>query len=798
MFRTISFIKTLNRSIPSSTPSFHSPNALRSIACLSSLSNNAPSIIYTHTDEAPALATYSFLPIIRSFLNKADVKVELYDISLANRLLSQFDTSATDYLEILRSEVQKPDCFLIKLPNISASIPQLKDAISELQKQNYKVPNYNPKKMSPEIKEKFDKVLGSVVNPVLREGNSDRRVATPVKEHAQQHPHRMMKPFSSDCTAQVVHMNSDDFYDSEKSLTVGKNNVNYEIVFVGLNGQRTTLKKKYEVPSGSVVDCSVMDMEKLKEFYKKNIEETAEKAKDRPTLLSLHLKCTMMKVSDPIMFGACVKEYYDSVFKKHEATFAELGINENNGLSDVYEKIHASQLSPEEIMEIEQDIQSVYRDDSRPELAMVNSAKGITNLHVPSDVIIDASMPNVVRDGGKMWSPDDKLEDVICMIPDRCYATIYKEILNFAKENGQFDPATMGTVNNVGLMAKKAEEYGSHDKTFQADAAGKIVIIDADTQEEILSQDVQPGDIFRSCTTMEVAIKDWVKLAVTRSKLSGFPVAFWLDPNRGHDSELIKHVVYELQHYLPADQVKTIASASNVDYQIIPEPSNVDQVDVSISSPVDAMRESCEAIVKGENRIAATGNVLRDYLTDLFPILELGTSAKMLSIVSLLAGGGMYETGAGGSAPKHVQQFEEEGHLRWDSLGEFLALSVTLVDLGTKTNNTEVVKYGEALEQAVTKLLSNQKSPGRKVGDTGNAESHFWLATYWAEALKDINADFTELFDQLSTKEQDIVEEFRAAEGRSKDLEGYYFPDPEKAGRAMRPSKSLNAIIDGF
>ncbi|MGE4317647.1 MAG: NADP-dependent isocitrate dehydrogenase [Deferribacterales bacterium] len=734
-------------------------------------------IIWTEIDEAPALATYSLLPIVQAFLKGTGVSVETRDISLSGRILANFPEKlkdaqkVEDYLTQLGELSLKPEANIIKLPNISASIPQLKEAIAELQAKGYDVPNYpeDPQNDAEKaIKDRYAKVLGSAVNPVLREGNSDRRAAASVKKFGQKKPHRMMKPYPSDSKSYVAHMDANDFYANETAATMDKaTNVKFE--FKGTDGSVKVLKEKLALQAGEVIDCTHMDVAALRAFYAKTIET----AKKEGVLLSLHLKATMMKISDPVMFGHCVEVYYKAVFDKYAKEFKEIGVNTSNGLGDVYAKL--SKLPADKKAEIEAAIMAVY--ETQPELAMVDSAKGITNLHVPNDIIIDASMPVVVRDGGKMWGRDDQLHDVICMIPDRCYATIYQQIMMDCKKNGAFDPSTMGSVSNVGLMAQKAEEYGSHDKTFFAPADGTISIID-ESGKTILSQTVKTGDIFRACQAKDAPIKDWVKLAVTRAKASGSPAIFWLDENRAHDAELIKKVNAYLKEF------------------------DTTGLDISIKKPVDAMQTSCDRARKGLDTISVTGNALRDYLTDLFPILELGTSAKMLSIVPLLNGGGLFETGAGGSAPKHVSQFLKEGHLRWDSLGEFCALVPSLEQVAAVYKNDTAKLFADALDEAVGKHLENGKAPSRKAGEIDNRGSHFYLALYWAQALaaqtkdKAVADKFAPIAKAMADSEEKIMAEIAAAEGKPTDVGGYYKPVFEMAAKAMRPSATLNAIID--
>ncbi|WP_415238338.1 NADP-dependent isocitrate dehydrogenase [Seleniivibrio woodruffii] len=736
-------------------------------------------IIWTEIDEAPALATYSLLPIVQQFVKNADVSVETRDISLSGRILANFpeklknDQKVEDYLTQLGELTQKPEANIIKLPNISASIPQLKEAIAELRSKGYDVPEYpeEPKtEEEKEIKARYAKVLGSAVNPVLREGNSDRRAAASVKKFGQKKPHRMMKQWPVPSKTRVAHMKDGDFYGNETAVTVdAPTKVKFE--FVGKDGSVQVLKDKLSLQAGEILDSTHMDVAKLRAFY----AETIEAAKKDSVLFSLHLKATMMKVSDPVMFGHCVEVYYKTVFEKYAAEFKQIGVNTSNGLGDVYAKL--AKLPADKKAEIEAAIMAVY--EVQPELAMVDSAKGITNLHVPNDVIIDASMPVVVRDGGQMWGRDDKLHDCICTIPDRCYATIYQAIIEDCQKNGAFDPATMGSVSNVGLMAQKAEEYGSHDKTFFAPADGVIRIVD-EAGKTLLSQDVKTGDIFRACQVKDAPIQDWVKLAVNRAKASGSPAIFWLDARRAHDAELIKKVEKFLKDH------------------------DTTGLDISIKTPVDAIKVSCERARKGLDTISVTGNVLRDYLTDLFPILELGTSAKMLSIVPLMQGGGLFETGAGGSAPKHVSQFLKEGHLRWDSLGEFCALVPSLEHIAATFKNEKAQLYADALDAAIGKHLENGKAPSRKAGEIDNRGSHFYLALYWAEALasqtkcKETAAKFAPIAKALADNEAAITAEIAAAEGKPTDVGGYYRPDAAKAFAAMRPSATLNKIIDSI
>ncbi len=734
------------------------------------------SIIYTETDEAPALATYSLFPVVQAFCRKAGVDVETRDISLAGRIIANFPDKLTaeqkigDALAELGELAKTPGANIIKLPNISASVPQLTAAIRELQVLGYDIPDYpaEPRNAEEEaVKARYARVLGSAVNPVLREGNSDRRVAGPVKAYARSHPHSM-GAWSSDSKTHVASMSDGDFYASEKSAVVTAAG-NLKITLATENAAEQVLKDTVPVLEGEVVDASVMNCSKLCDFF----EEAIQDARAQGVLLSLHMKATMMKVSDPIIFGHAVNVYYRDVFAKHAAVFAKLGVNTRNGLGDVYAKIAA--LPDAQRDEIEADIQAVYQ--TRPELAMVDSDKGITNLHVPSDVIVDASMPAMIRSSGRMWGPDGKLHDTKAMIPDRNYAGIYQAVIDDCKRHGTFDVTTMGSVSNVGLMAQKAEEYGSHDKTFEIPANGVVRVTD-DTGNTLLEQAVGQGDIWRMCQTRDVPIRDWVKLAVTRARLTGQPAVFWLDTNRAHDANLIAKVNTYLQDH------------------------DTNGLEILIKSPVEAIQYTLERVRAGKDTISVTGNVLRDYLTDLFPILELGTSAKMLSIVPLLAGGGLFETGAGGSAPKHVQQLLAENHLRWDSLGEFLALAVSLEDLAQKTGNSKAAVLAAALDKANTLFLNNNKSPSRKAGELDTRGSHFYLAMYWAQALagqdddSDLKAVFTPVAAQLADNEATIVAELNAVQGRPADLGGYYRPDRSLAAGVMRPSATFNAVID--
>ena len=742
------------------------------------MTTKASKILYTKTDEAPALATYSFLPIVKAFTKAAGVSVELRDISLAGRIIAVFPEHLTpqqkqsDDLAELGELAKTPDANIIKLPNISASIPQLKAAIKELQGQGYKLPDYpeDPKTdAEKEIKARYDKIKGSAVNPVLREGNSDRRAPLSVKQHAKKHPHKM-GPWAPDSKTHVAHMTRGDFRSNEKSMTVA-DATDARIEFVGQDGKTTVLKPKLSLQAGEVIDATFMSRRALRQF----LEEQIEDAQKQGVLFSLHMKATMMKVSDPKIFGHAVSVFFKDVFDKHAAVFQKLGVDPDNGLGDLYAKIKT--LPDDQRHAIEADIRAVYK--KRPALAMVNSDKGITNLHVPSDVIIDASMPPMIRDSGKMWGPDGKLHDTKAVIPDSSYAPVYHEVVEFCKKNGAFDPRTMGSVPNVGLMAQAAEEYGSHDKTFKAPGNGTIRVVTASGQA-LLEHKVEEGDIWRMCQVKDAPIQDWVKLAVNRAKATGAPAVFWLDKNRAHDAELIKKV----NRYLPNHDTKGL--------------------DIRIMSPAEAMRFSLERMKEGKDTISVTGNVLRDYLTDLFPILEIGTSAKMLSIVPLLNGGGLFETGAGGSAPKHVQQFQDEGYLRWDSLGEFLALAASLEHLSKASNNPSAKILADTLDRANAKFLESNKSPARKVGEIDNRGSHFYLALYWAQALaeqaedKNLQARFAKVAKHLAENEAKIAAELLGAQGKPVDMGGYYHPDQEKTTKAMRPSPTLNAIVDAI
>jgi isocitrate dehydrogenase len=738
----------------------------------------ASRIIYTKVDEGPALATYSFIPIVKAFTKAAGISVEMRDISLAGRILAAFPEQLTaqqkqsDDLAELGALAKTPEANIIKLPNISASIPQLQAAVKELQSQGYKLPDYpeDPKTdAEKESRARYDKIKGSAVNPVLREGNSDRRAPLSVKQHTRKHPHKM-GAWAGDSRTHVAHMKHGDFYSNEKSLTLTEA-TDARIEWVGQDGKTTVLKPKLPLQAGEVIDATYMSCRALREFIEAQIED----AKKQGVLFSIHLKATMMKVSDPKIFGHAVSVFFKDVFDKYGAVLQKLGVDPDNGLGDLYAKIKA--LPDEQRAAIEADIQAVYK--KRPPLAMVNSDKGITNLHVPSDVIIDASMPPLIRDSGKMWGPDGKLHDTKAVIPDASYAPVYHEVVEFCKKHGAFDPKTMGSVPNVGLMAQAAEEYGSHDKTFKAPGNGTIRVVTA-SGKALLEHQVEDGDIWRMCQVKDAPIQDWIKLAVNRARATGSPALFWLDKNRAHDAELIKLV----NRYLPKHDTTGL--------------------DIRIMSPADATRLSLERIKEGNDTISVTGNVLRDYLTDLFPILEIGTSAKMLSIVPLLNGGGLFETGAGGSAPKHVQQFQKEGYLRWDSLGEFLALAASLEHLSKASNNPSAKILADTLDRATGKFLEGNKSPARKVGEIDNRGSHFYLALYWAQALaeqtkdKNLQARFAKVAKQLTDNESKIVAELLGAQGKPVDMGGYYHPNDEKTTKAMRPSPTLNAIVDAI
>uniref|UniRef100_UPI0027DC143E NADP-dependent isocitrate dehydrogenase n=1 Tax=uncultured Pseudomonas sp. TaxID=114707 RepID=UPI0027DC143E len=735
---------------------------------------NRSKIIYTFTDEAPALATYSLLPIIEAFTASADIAVETRDISLAGRILSSFpeqlgDKAVADHLAELGALAVTPEANIIKLPNISASVPQLQAAIKELQAQGFNIPDY-PETVTTdaekEIKARYSKVMGSAVNPVLREGNSDRRAPLSVKNYARKHPHKM-GAWAADSKSHVAHMSEGDFYGSEKAALIEAPG-SVKIELIAQDGTTTVLKEKTAVQAGEIIDCSVMSKKALREFVAAEIED----AKKQGVLFSVHLKATMMKVSDPIMFGQIVAEFYKDALEKHADVLKEIGFNLNNGIGDLYARIKA--LPAEKQAEIEADIEAVYAN--RPALAMVNSDKGITNLHVPSDVIVDASMPAMIRDSGKMWNTEGQLQDTKAVIPDRCYATIYQATIEDCKKHGAFDPTTMGSVPNVGLMAQKAEEYGSHDKTFQIKTPGVVRVTDSNGNV-LMEQNVEEGDIWRMCQAKDAPIRDWVKLAVNRARASNTPAVFWLDPKRSHDAEMIKKVETYLKDH------------------------DTSGLDIRIMAPVEAMKFTLERTRAGLDTISVTGNVLRDYLTDLFPIMELGTSAKMLSIVPLMNGGGLFETGAGGSAPKHVQQLLEENFLRWDSLGEFLALAASLEHLGTTYNNPKALVLAKTLDQATGQFLDNNKSPSRKVGNIDNRGSHFYLALYWAQALaaqtedKELQAQFAPVAKAMAENEAKIVAELNAVQGKPVDIGGYYHADADKVSKVMRPSATLNAII---
>lgn len=732
-------------------------------------------IIYTLTDEAPALAAYSLLPIIRAFTQSLGIAVETRDISLAGRILANFpeylqsDQRLSDHLAELGQLAVTPQANIIKLPNISASLPQLKAAIKELQAQGYAVPDYADEPKSDaekEAKARYDKIKGSAVNPVLREGNSDRRAPLSVKNYARKHPHRM-GAWTSSSLSHVAHMQEGDFYGSEKSALIERDG-NVSITLIGRDGAKQVLKAKTAVNSGEIIDAAVMSKKALSRFIAQQITD----AKRQGVLLSLHLKATMMKVSDPIMFGIVVSEFYQDVLARYNDKLKTLGFDANNGIGDLYTKIKA--LPAEEQAEITQAIDALYTE--RPPLAMVNSDKGITNLHVPSDVIVDASMPAMIRDSGKMWGPDGQLHDTKAIIPDRCCAGVYQAVIEDCKRHGAFDPTTMGSVPNVGLMAQKAEEYGSHDKTFQIPTDGVVQVAD-EAGNVLLTHPVEAGDIWRMCQAKDAPIQDWVKLAVNRARESNTPAVFWLDPARAHDARMIEKVQRYLQDF------------------------DTHGLDIRIMSPVEATRFSIDRIRAGKDTISVTGNVLRDYLTDLFPIMELGTSAKMLSIVPLMAGGGLFETGAGGSAPKHVQQFVQENHLRWDSLGEFLALAASLEHVGIAGSNSKAKVLAKTLDQATGKFLDDNKSPSRKTGELDNRGSHFYLALFWAQALAEQNDDpalqqqFTALARTLADNEQKIVAELNQVQGHAVDIGGYYHPNPAQASKAMCPSATLNAAL---
>ena len=739
----------------------------------------AAKIIYTKTDEAPALATHSLLPVLQAFTKGTGIDLETWDISLTGRIIANFPDNLTDdqkipdYLRMCGELCLEPSANLVKLPNISASIPQLKSAISELQDKGYDIPDYPDQPATDEerlVQVRYSRVLGSAVNPVIREGNSDRRSSTAVKEHGKRNPHRMMQDWPEVSKTRVGHMTSGDFFGSEQAVTTTEAG-SATIEFVAGDGTVTELKSGIPLQTGEIIDCAVMNARALRQFF---ADEMA-KAKSDDVLFSLHVKTTMMRVSDPIIFGHCVSVYYQDVFEKHGAELAQLAVDPDNGVAEILTKIQA--LPEDKRAEIEADIQAVY--ESRPELAMVNSNRGITNLHVPSDTIIDASMPVIIRDGGRTWGPDNELHDTIALIPDRSYATIYQAAIEDCQEHGAFDPSTIGSVANVGLMAQAAEEYGSHDKTVKAPGNGTIRVVDA-SGTTLMEQSVDENDIFRMCQTKDAPIQDWVKLGVNRARLTGHPATFWLDPDRAHDAELIKKV----DQYMPTHDTAGL--------------------DISTMSPIDAIRATMARSRAGQDSIAVTGNVLRDYLTDLFPILELGTSAKMLSVVPLLNGGGLFETGAGGSAPRHVQQFLEEGHLRWDSLGEFCALVASFEHCGEVFKNARAKIFAETLDQAIGEHLEQRRAPSRRVNELDTRGSHFYLALYWAEELAkqtqdpELQARFTEVAQKLAANEDKIVQELIDAQGQPVEMGGYYHPNEEMTAKAMRPSATLNAIVDGI
>ncbi len=739
----------------------------------------AAKIIYTKIDEAPALATHSLLPILRAFTKGAGIELEPWDISLAGRIIANFPDNLTDeqkipdYLGILGELSEDPSANIIKLPNISASIPQLKAAIRELRDKGYDIPDYPDDPSTDQerqVQARYGRVLGSAVNPVLRQGNSDRRSANSVKEHGKRNPHRMMRDWPEVSKTRVGHMTSGDFYGSEKALTVTEPGP-AAIEFVNSTGQSTVLKAGIPLLADEIIDCAVMNVRELRDFYASEMAN----AKADGVLLSLHLKSTMMRVSDPIIFGHCVSVYYQDVLTKHAAELSAIGVNPDNGVAELLTKIQS--LPENKRAEIEADIQAVY--SVRPELAMVDSNRGITNLHVPSDVIIDATMPVIVRDGGRTWGPDNELHDTIAMIPDRSYSTLYQAVIEDCQQHGAFDPSTIGSVANVGLMAQAAEEYGSHDKTFTAPGKGAIRVVD-ESGATLMEQNVEEGDIFRMCQTKDAAIQDWVRLGVNRARLTGTPSIFWLDPKRAHDAELIKKV----DQYLPAHDTTGL--------------------DIRTMTPIDAMKFTMARSRAGQDTISVTGNVLRDYLTDLFPILELGTSAKMLSVVPLLKGGGMFETGAGGSAPRHVQQFLQEGHLRWDSLGEFCALVASFEHCGEVFKNDRAKLLADTLDQAIGEHMEQRRAPSRRVNELDTRGSHFYLALYWAEVLAnqtqdhELQARFTEVAQQLAANEDKIVQELNDAQGNPMDIGGYYIPNDEMTAKAMRPSATLNAIVDSI
>ena len=739
----------------------------------------AAKIIYTKIDEAPALATHSLLPILRAFTKGSGIELEPWDISLTGRIIANFPDNLTDeqktpdYLGMCAELCEDPAANIIKLPNISASIPQLKGAIRELQDKGYNIPDFPDVPSTDEereIRARFSRVIGSAVNPVLRQGNSDRRSSNSVKEHGKRNPHRMMQDWPEVSKTRVGHMKSGDFYGSEQAVTVAESG-SAAIEFVASDGQATVLKAGIPLLADEIIDCAVMNVRELRSFY---AEEMAN-AKANDVLLSLHLKTTMMRVADPIIFGHCVSVYYQDVLTKHAAELAQVAVDPDNGVAELLTKIQS--LPENKRAEIEADIQAVY--SARPELAMVDSNRGITNLHVPSDVIIDATMPVIVRDGGRTWGPDNELHDTIAMIPDRSYSTLYQAVIEDCQEHGAFDPSTIGSVANVGLMAQAAEEYGSHDKTFKAPGNGTIRVVDA-SGTSLMEQNVEEGDIFRMCQTKDAAIRDWVRLGADRARITGSPSIFWLDPNRAHDAELLQKV----DQYLPTHDTTGL--------------------DIRAMTPIDAMKFTMERSRAGQDTISVTGNVLRDYLTDLFPILELGTSAKMLSVVPLLKGGGMFETGAGGSAPRHVQQFLQEGHLRWDSLGEFCALVASFEHCAEVFKNDSAKLLAETLDQAIGEHMEHRRAPSRRVNELDTRGSHFYLALYWAQMLAnqtqdpELAARFTEVAQQLAANEDKIVQELNDAQGQPVDIGGYYHPNDEMAAKAMRPSPTLNAIVDAI
>ncbi len=739
----------------------------------------AAKIIYTKIDEAPALATHSLLPILRAFTKGSGIEWEPWDISLTGRIIANFPDHLTDeqripdYLTMLGELSEDPSANIIKLPNISASIPQMKGAIRELQEKGYNIPDFPDDPSTDEERDaraRFSRVVGSAVNPVLRQGNSDRRSSNSVKEHGKRNPHRMMRDWPEVSKTRVTYMEGGDFYGSEKALTVSQSG-SAAIEFVASDGSVTSLKSGIPLLADEIIDCAVMNVRELRNFY---AEEIA-KAKADGVLLSLHMKTTMMRVSDPIIFGHLVSVYYEDVFAKHGAALAEVGVDPDNGVAELLTKIQ--DLPEAKRAEIEADVQAVY--SQRPELYMVNSNRGITNLHVPSDTIIDASMPVIIRDGGRAWGPDNELHDTVAMIPDRSYSRLYQAVIEDCQENGAFDPSTIGSVANVGLMAQAAEEYGSHDKTFTAPGNGMIRVVDG-SGTTLMEQSVEEGDIFRMCQTKDAAIEDWVKLGVNRARLTGTPAIFWLDPNRAHDAELLKKV----DQYLPTHDTTGL--------------------DIRIMTPMDAMKATVERSRAGQDTISVTGNVLRDYLTDLFPILELGTSAKMLSVVPLLKGGGMFETGAGGSAPRHVQQFMEEGHLRWDSLGEFCALVASFEHCAQVFKNDKAQLLADTLDEAIGEHLEQRRAPSRRVNELDTRGSHFYLALYWAQALAnqtkdpELQARFAKVAQQMAENEEKIIQELIDCQGKPMDIGGYYIPDDEMAAKAMRPSATLNAIVDSI